>query len=282
MSATTDRSGSVRVFDGQRDAAELRRDAWIDLREGFRMRELWLFLGWRDVRKHYSRSILGPFWLTLSMGAMVGGLGLLYSQILNQNMGDYLPFLAIGFIMWGLISGLVLQSCNIYSNAASSIRQVRMPTSVYVYQFVWQQIITFLHNMVIFLIVALIFGIHPGWTGLLFIPAFAIICLNGVFAGMVLGPLCARFRDIPMIIASAVQIFFFLTPIIWSADMVPQRAFYVDLNPFFHLIEIVRDPLLGGTASAVNWIVSILGTAVFGAFAFLFYARYRLRIPYWA
>lgn len=282
MSVTTGRTGPVRVFDGRQSLSAMRRDTWIDLREGFRLRELWLFLGWRDVRKHYSRSILGPFWLTLSMGLLVGGLGILYSQIFNQPIHDYLPFLAIGFIAWGLISGLIVGSCNVYSAAAASIRQVRMPLSVYVYQFVWQQLITFAHNFVIYVAVALFFGIWPGLTGLLVVPALLLVSLNGIFAAMVLGPLCARFRDIPMIVASAIQVAFFMSPILWSPEMVPQRAFFVQANPFYHLIEILRDPLLGSPATLTNWLVCILGTAMFGVVAFLFFSRFRQRVPYWA
>ncbi len=98
-----------------------------------------------------------------------------------------------------------------------------MPLSVYIFQFVWRQVLTFGHNFVIYILVAIIFGIWPGATGLLFLPALALLVLNGVFAGMILGPLCARFRDIPLIIASVVQVVFFMTPILWSAHMLPDR-----------------------------------------------------------
>ncbi len=258
------------------------RSAREDFAAGLRLHELWLFLGWRDVKKHYSRSILGPLWLTLSMGVMVAGLGVLYSQIFRQDISTYLPFLAIGFIMWGLISGLINGACEIYSSAAASVRQVRMPLSVYIFQFVWRQFLTFGHNFVIYILVAIIFGIWPGMTGLLFFPALAILLLNGVFAAMILGPLCARFRDIPLIIASVVQVVFFMTPILWSAHMLPDRAVLLSLNPFYHLIEILRDPLLGNPALPENWLACIGMTIVMGAVATLFFARYRARISYWA
>ncbi len=258
------------------------RSAREDFVAGLRLHELWLFLGWRDVKKHYSRSILGPLWLTLSMGVMVAGLGVLYSQIFRQDISTYLPFLAIGFIMWGLIAGLINGACEIYSSAAASVRQVRMPLSVYIFQFVWRQVLTFLHNFVIYILVAIIFGIWPGMTGLLFLPALALLILNGVFAGMILGPLCARFRDIPLIIASVVQVVFFMSPILWSAHMLPDRAVLLSINPFYHLIEILRDPLLGNPALLQNWLACIGMTIVMGTVAVLFFARYRARIAYWA
>ncbi|MBB3935470.1 ABC transporter permease [Aureimonas phyllosphaerae] len=280
MKAAT--SARTWVTDGHQDRAAMLRAAGADFLAGLRMHELWLFLGWRDVQKHYSRSVLGPLWLTLSMGVMVAGLGVLYSQIFRQDISSYLPFLAIGFIMWGLISGLITGACDIYSSAAASVRQVRMPLSVYVFQFVWRQLLTFGHNFVIYILVAIIFGIWPGMTGLLFFPALLILILNGVFAGMILGPLCARFRDIPLIIASVVQVVFFMTPILWSSHMLPDRAVLLAINPFYHLIEILRDPLLGQPALLQNWLACIGLTILMGTIAVLFFARFRARIAYWA
>ena len=74
-----------------------------DVKRAIGMRELWLFLGWRDVRRLYQRSVLGPLWLTLSMGVMVGGLGVLYSQIFGMDISTYLPFLATGLILCCLL-----------------------------------------------------------------------------------------------------------------------------------------------------------------------------------
>lgn len=272
----------VYVSNGRADRADRMRECLADFSKGLGLRELWLFLGWRDVRKHYQRSLLGPFWLTLSMGFMVLGLGVLYSQIFKQPIQDYLPFLAVGFITWGLISGLIVGSCDVYSSAASSVRQVRMPLSIYVYQFVWRQIITFGHNFIIYIAVALYFGLWPGLNGLMFLPAFVLITANGFFMAMILGPLCARFRDIPMIIQSVVQIVFFMTPILWDAKQVPERALFLHANPFYHFIEIIRDPLLGHAASLENWGVCLAITLAMGFVAFHFFARYRPRIAYWA
>lgn len=252
-----------------------------DLTSGFCLFELWLFLGWRDVRKHYSRSVLGPFWLTASMGIVILSLGILYSKIFKMEIDRYLPFLALGFITWNLISGSLIGACNVYSDAAGFIRQMRMPLSTFAYKFVWTQLITFFHNFAVYVVVAIVFSIRVDWEALLLIPALAMISLNALFASLILGPLCARFRDIPMIVASLVQVAFFLTPIIWHADQLSDRAALVQWNPFYHFIEIVRDPLLGDTVRAGNWIAVGIITVVHGLLAFAFFSRFRFRIAYW-
>lgn len=256
--------------------------AWKDIREAIAIRELWIFLGWRDVRKHYRRSVIGPLWLTLSMGIMVGSLGVLYSQIFGMDITTYLPFLAVGFILWGFIGSSINAACTVFSGVTQSIRQVRLPLSAYIFQFVWAQMITFAHNFLIYIVIALAFGINPGWTALLFVPAFVLYALNASFCAMILGPLCARFRDIPMIVGSVVQVVFFMTPILWSTTQLPQRAAFVELNPFYHFIEIARDPLLGGTGNPSNWLACLAITFFLGGVGTIFFARYRSRIAYWA
>lgn len=256
--------------------------AWDDLRGGIDRRELWLFLGWRDVRSHYRRTVIGPLWLTLSMGMMVLGLGILYSEIFQVDVATYLPNLAVGLIGWGLINGLVVGACDVLTANGPALRQVRLPLSVHLYQFVWGQLLTFAHNFVIYIAIVFVFAIWPSWKTLLFFPAIGLVLLNGVFVSMILGPLCARYRDVPLIISSVMQIAFFMTPIIWSAERMPKRALLLDANPFYHFIEIVRDPLLGRAASLENWTVAILLTGIVGIVAVAFFARYRARVVYWS
>lgn len=252
-----------------------------DIRAGLRMRDLWLFLGWRDVKRHYSRSLIGPLWLTLSMGVMVAGLGVLYSQIFRQDIRSYLPFIAIGFVIWGLIAGLINGACLVFSGAAESIRQIRLPLSVYILKFTYTQILIFAHNFIIYILVAVIFDISPGIRGLLFLPALFLLIMNGIFVAMILGPLCARFRDIPLIVASFIQIAFFMTPILWYPEQVPERAFFLNANPFYHFIEITRGPLLGQTAALENWLACFGMTVLLGVIALAFFSRFRARIAYW-
>src|SRR5882724_3643293 len=82
------------------------RAAVTDLVDGMARWELWSTLGWHDIRQRYRRSVVGPFWLTLSMGMMIGGLAYLYSGLFGQNIERYLPYVATGMIVFGLISSL--------------------------------------------------------------------------------------------------------------------------------------------------------------------------------
>lgn len=260
--------------------AQLRR-AWRDIRDGWRLRSLWGTLGMQDIRQRYRRSKLGPFWLTISMGVMISALGLLYGTLFKIELGEFLPFVAAGFVIWGLISGLVMDSTNSFIAAEGLIKQLSVPLSVHVYRDIWRNLLIFAHNIWIYVVVSLWFGGFPGPIGLLGLLGVGILAFNGIWLGLLLGLLSARFRDIPQIVASIVQVTFFLTPIIWKSDMLPERAIVLTWNPFYHYLEIVRAPLLGQFPTLLTWLAVLLMTAAGWLLTIIFYAKYRWRIAYW-
>ena len=255
--------------------------AMLDLVKGARSFHLWGLLGWQDVRRRYRRSIIGPFWLTISMGILVAVLGTLYGALLKVEIADYVPFLALGFIFWTLISSLITDGCATFTGAESIIKQVDLPLSVHGYRVVWRNLLIFCHNAAIFVVVAIIFSIWPGWTGLLALPGLALICLNGVWVGLLSGLMSARFRDVPPLVDSIMRIVFFVTPIIWMPELLPDRAVLLDFNPFFHFLEVVRAPLLGQAPELVSWL-AVLGITLGGCLVtFALFCRYRRRVAYW-
>lgn len=252
-----------------------------DLLTGLRRYPLWGMIGFHEMRQRYRRSFLGPFWITISMGVMVLALGLLYGKIFNQDLSLYLPFLSAGFVVWGLLSQLILEGSQAFISSEGMMRQLAAPVSLYVYRVVWTNLLIFAHNIWVFVGVALWFGVDIGWSSLLAIPGLAVLLVNGVWAGLLFGLLSARFRDVPLILGSVVQVMFFITPVIWRPSMLPDRALLLDLNPFYHLIEIVRAPLLGMPPQWENWVAALLITLVGWAATLVLFATYRWRIAYW-
>lgn len=255
--------------------------ALSDIRRGWTRRELWSSLGMHDVRQRYRRSALGPFWITISLAVMVFALGLLYGQIFGQDLHEYLPFIAVGFVIWNLISTLILKGCETFVSAEGMIRQLNAPLSIYAYRQVWSAIISFAHNIWIFFAVSLWYGLDYSLGMLWAVPALLVILFNGFWVSILLGLLSARFRDVPLIVASIVQVVFFITPVIWRPEMLPGRALLLVLNPLYHMVEIIRAPLLGSTPSVENWSAVILISIFGSALTLVFYSAYRWRIAYW-
>jgi ABC-2 type transport system permease protein/lipopolysaccharide transport system permease protein len=256
-------------------------DALDDIVRGLRSWRAWLLLAWFEIKHSYRGSVLGPFWITITMGVFVFAVGLLYSQVFGADADDYIPWLACGFVIWTMISGLINDGAKVYVSSSSFSTEMRLPYSFFSLKLAAKHLITFLHHIVVIVAVAAIFGLPLGVEILLFVPGLAIILFCGVWVSVILGLISVRFRDIPNIIASLVQVSFFLTPIIWQPAQVQDRMFVVLWNPFYHFLELVRAPLLGSPPTLTNYAVTLGCSAIAAGLALLLFARYRNRIPYW-
>ena len=239
-------------------------------------------LSWQDMRQRYRRSILGPFWLTVSTAVMIGSIALVFGQIFSSGMAEFLPSLTIGLILWTFISSSITEGCASFISAERIIKQLPIPLFVHVQRVVFRNMLIFAHNAIIIVLVLAFFRVPLSGTTLLSLPGFLLLSINLLWIALFMAIVCTRYRDLPQIVINFLQVAFFLTPIIWTAAFLPARSQgFLLFNPFFHLIEIVRAPLLGQSPSWLNWI-GALGTAIVGcAGVLVLYGRYRRRIPYW-
>jgi ABC-type polysaccharide/polyol phosphate export permease len=257
------------------------KSALLDLLDGAKLHQLWGRLGWNDLLQRYQRSIIGPIWLTISMGVLIGALGFLYASLFKMDLATYLPFLTVGFILWQLISGIILDSCNAFVSAEGIIKQIKLPFSLHIYRLLWRNLITFLHNAVVIVIVMVYFKIPLGWGTLMIFPGLVLIILNGISFGLLLGMVCTRYRDLTPTIASVVQLGFFVTPIIWSPSLLPDRQFVLLYNPFYHFVEIIRSPILGQPVATETWIILSGITILSWTLILPLLSRMQRRIVYW-
>ena len=252
-----------------------------DLFDGFMMYNLWGRLGWKDILNRYQRSLLGPLWLTISMGILIGALGFLYASLFKMDLSTYLPFLTIGFIIWQLISGIILDGCNAFLSAEGIIKQVKLPLSVHIYRLLWKNILTLGHNSVVIIVVMVIFDVKVDLYTLFLLLGVLILVLNGFWCALLLGLLCARYRDLNPTINSLIQLSFFITPIIWDPSLLPDRQFVLLYNPFYHFVESIRAPILGSQVQIETWLV-LTGITIIGwGTVILAAAKMKTKLVYW-
>ncbi|HEX7936732.1 MAG TPA: ABC transporter permease [Paraburkholderia sp.] len=270
---------SAIIDRGKTDLAS--HDGRDDLIAGLRAVRVWGTLGWHDIRQRYRRSVLGPFWFTLSTAIMVVVLGALYSELLKQDIHEYLPYLAIGLVVWGFLSTVANEGCSAFIGSAYLIKQIRIPLTVHVCRIVWRNFVILLHSLPVVVVLLVVLKRPMGFELLLVPVALLLLFLQGVWLSAVLGVLCTRFRDIQPIVSNLIQVAFFFTPVMWSPEVLKSRAWVATYNPLYHLIELVRAPLMGRPLLWESWAWS-LGMLVFGfAFAHLLMCRTRNRVPYW-
>jgi ABC-type polysaccharide/polyol phosphate export permease len=248
---------------------------------GFRAWRVWGIMGWDDIRQRYRRSVIGPFWITLSMGVFILVLGVIYSRLFHVELQNYLPYLTVGFVVWGIMSTSANDSCIAFIDASRIIKQIKLPYSVYVLRVVWRNFIIFLHTIVIFIPMAIIFKIEPNFRMLYEIPGLILVVVNLIWLTTVIAILSTRYRDIQPIVGTVIQLGMFATPIMWSVSALGDDKIVAELNPIYHLIEITRAPLLGMAPDPRSWLVAC-GLAVVGsAFAITLMVRASRRIVFW-
>jgi len=260
--------------------------AFRDLAEGLERRQLWLHLGWQDIKQRYRRSLLGPIWITIATGTTAVAMGGLYSKLFHLQLADHLPYVTLGLIVWGLISASILEGAEVFVANEGLIKQLPTALSVHVYRLVWRQALLFAHNIVIYIIIAIIYPKPWSWADLSVIPALGLIVLNCIWVSLVFGIIGTRFRDIGPLLNSVVQLLFFMTPIIWNDQTLAQEGAgrwgkIIELNPLLHYLDIVRAPLLGAPQELRHWVVVLVLTVIGWVLAAFAMRQYRSRVPYW-
>lgn len=242
-----------------------------------------LRLGWVDIAQRYRRSKLGPFWITISMAVTILGMGLVFGTLFGINLRDFLPFLAIGMITWTFIVSVITEATTTFVSSEGIIKQIKLPYFTYIFRMIWRNTIIFGHNILILPVVMLVFLLPFGFVSFLAIPGFAILCVNLAWLSLVLAVICTRYRDLTQIIVSGLQLWFFVTPIIWLPSLMIEkgRLVFLNVNPFYHLIEVVRAPLLGQIPNTLSWVVCTLMAILGWFFALWFFGKYQKRIAYW-
>jgi lipopolysaccharide transport system permease protein len=266
---------------GDRSAATQRALAVQDMIEGARLWRLATTLGWLDIKLRYRGSLLGPFWLTISTAVMVAALGVLYSTLFHIDVHDYLPFLTLSQVLWGFISQVVADGGVCFTSSESLIRSVRMPLTVHALRVLVRNLLVLGHNVIVVVGVDLIFAVWPGSTMLLAVPGLMLWLVDAFAIVILLGAIGARFRDIPPIVASIMQIAFFVTPIIWKPEQLGAHVWVLPFNPLFSILEVVRAPLLGEVPASLTWIMAMAYSLLLCGLTWWLAVRARGRVAYW-
>jgi len=255
--------------------------AAADIIHGVTSWRIWTRLGWQEIRRRYRRTVLGPLWFTFSLGIFIAGLAFVWAPLFHADLHTYLIFVTSGMISWTFVASVINEGCGTYTGAESLVKQLNFPLSILNWMLISRNVIILGHNLVIAVVVILALRLPITWIYLLIIPGIILVAINGVWMSMLLGMLSARYRDVPQLVANLLQVMMFVTPVFWFSSQLGNKSAIVDFNILYHIINVIRAPLLGEFPSPVSYLVDI-GFAIFGwAVTFAVYARFRRRIAFW-
>jgi lipopolysaccharide transport system permease protein len=277
------------LADGQEEryvVAERGRFSWArcraDIAPFFTRHITWRALAAGDIRSKYRRTLLGPWWITATNAFTALIMGLVAGRFLGADMKTYLPQFMVSMTIWSFISSSLNESCYVMINAGGMIKAVDMPLLIHIMRMVHRNLIILLHNIAVIPFIWLIYPWHIGFQSLLAPIGLLIVYVSVVSGSMVISMICVRYRDVPPVMASVLQLLFFVSPIIWVPEHIKGGELLVALNPVAYLLSVTRDPIMGASLHLMSWAGAIAFAAVASIAMAYVYTRYRSRVVYWA
>jgi ABC-type polysaccharide/polyol phosphate export permease len=245
---------------------------------------IWIRLGLQDVRLKFRRSAIGAGWIFVNLAVLVLAIGFIYANLLGQSPRVFIPYLTIGMILWGYLTNSIVDGGNAFVHSEGYIKQISLPIYVYLFRCFVSITLTMLITLLAFGVVAVVYQLPVGPATLLAIPGLAMVMATSLLLITIFAHLNARFRDVAHLASVGMQVLFYVTPVIFPANLLRGRralSLVVDLNPLFHLLEVVRRPLLTATPAGLDsyTAVALILVVLTGAAAAVI-ATYQRRIVF--
>lgn len=224
---------------------------WLSLQLGrvWQYRELLYFLVWRDVKVRYKQTALGVLWVVLQPLVSMAVFTVLFGYLLDMPSGDvpYPVFVYAGLLPWSYFAGSLTRSSQSLVGNAHLITKVYFPRLIIPISGVTSGLVDFGISFLVLLGLMALFGIRPTWA-VIFLPAFLLLAMGTALGfGLWLGALNVRYRDVNYLVPFLVQMWMYLTPVVYAASFIPEEyRWLLALNPMTGVVEGFRWALLGG------------------------------------
>ena len=227
----------------------------LGLADIWEYRDLLFFLLWREIKGRYCQMALGPLWIIIApLGQMI-----IYSVLLGvlarlpSEGVPYALFTYVGLLPWQFFANTTRQTADSLVNQRAVITKVYFPRLIIPLVAVLSGLVDFLASLGVFAMVSFFFRIAPAWT-FVTLPFFLLLAtMLGLGVGLWLASLNVKFRDTAIGLNFALEALRFLTPVVYSASLIPERwQTLYHLNPLTIVIEGFRWALLG-VGPGPNW-----------------------------
>jgi len=254
------------------------------LRGSMRFPEFWAYSSWLDIVTKYRRTRLGILWIFVPVAVFVGAIGSIYSRIMGRDAGFYIPYLAVGYVVWRFMVQCTNESSSILRSHKPFIMDGRMRLTDFVLRSICKAFFYFACTTVV-IVAALLWSDEMRWARVFtMVLTFPIVILNMLWWSTCMSLVGARHADTGEMINTALRFGMLLTPILWVGERFPYgTAFWwaVHVNPAYHLINFVRAPVLGQPIDAITiWYLAAM-TVGGWALAIWLYRRYSRFVPLW-
>lgn len=256
-----------------------------DLAQSFRHPEFWSYSAWLEIATKYRRSRLGILWMLAPALLYVWGMGWFFFGPRQVALAPYIAHLGIGFLVYRLAIMVVSDSATVAASQRAFILDGRTRLTDFALRVVARALFYLLTALPVMLPLLFMQGMGiDGLSFLLSVLGLLVVLLNCIWLAAVVAMAGARFSDIGEFTNNLYLLGYIFTPIMWYASDAPAgtyRGLLMRLNPIFHMIEVVRAPLLQGESEAMSWIFMGVMTLFGWVFASVLYKRYVRMVPLW-
>lgn len=257
---------------------------FTDLYRSLNAPAFWAYSSWLDIVTKYRRSRFGIVWLVVPSILYVWGIGSFFAGLQKINVGDFVAYVGIGYLLFRMLSMVITESSSVLVAHQAFILDGHVRLTDFVLRVIAKALFYFVMALPV-LGVALWIAPSVHLAGLAtVVVTFPIVLLNLLWMGCVVSLIGARYQDIHELMGSLFIFGFILTPIIWHADNAPVTSIHgilMRLNPLYHLIHIVRAPIVGEQIHSSTYVYIALMTLAGWGLALVLYRRYARFVALW-
>ncbi|MGH8622308.1 MAG: ABC transporter permease [Burkholderiales bacterium] len=214
------------------------------LNDLFAHRFTFLYLVRVNLQLRYQRTALGFVWTLLNPLVTMAITAIVFSMVFRMEVKGYAVFLIAGTLPWLCFSSTLLQSVTVFIHNEGLIKKVYVPKLIFPTAVAASVLVDSLLSAVALLAILIVLGAKIS-VHLLFLPAAYLLLFPFALAvGLVASIVTVYIRDLQYIMNHLLQLAYFLTPILYPLDMIPQKfhALYA-LNPMVFYVELFRAPI---------------------------------------
>lgn len=254
------------------------------LRDSTRFPEFWAYSSWLDIVTRYRRTRLGLVWIIVPTAVFVAAIGSVYSRIMGHEPDFYIPYLAVGYVVWRFIVQCTNEAAGILRGHKAFIMDGRTRLTDYVLRSLAKGFFFFGCGLVV-MIAAVAWSPETSIVRMLTLfLTFPVVVVNVAWWSTCIALVGARHADAGEMVNTALRFGMLLTPILWVGDRFPAGSWgwwAVQANPAYHLITVVRAPILDQPIAPLTWVIVGVMTAVGWGLTALLYRRYAPYVPLW-
>ncbi len=223
------------------------------------IRPLWAYRGFivgsvkREFQSNYRTSMLGAAWMVINPLAMITVYTVIFARLMHARLPGvdsdfaYSIYLCAGVLTWGLFSEITTRAQNVFLEHANLLKKLSFPRMCLPVAVVANALVNFSIVFGLFTTFLVVSGNFPGWPFIALLPVLAIQIAFSIGLGISLGVLNVFFRDIGQFFGICLQFWFWLTPIVYTAQILPERLRpYMRFNPMARLVDAYQTILVSG------------------------------------